>query len=81
MVAKLENQLTKKTGIRSILKANASINNGGELIAKVLNGQESFKINPMIEANGWVVVQETDSQVGPFEKIQFYPNSRSLSLF
>ncbi|WP_444994063.1 molybdopterin molybdotransferase MoeA [Aliikangiella sp. IMCC44359] len=66
---------TKKPGFRSILKAHVQINSQAQLQVRILEGQESFKIKPLIHANGWAIINESDSHLSVDELISFYPNS------
>lgn len=69
------NGLKKKQGFRSILKANAQINANAQLEVKVLEGQESFKIQPLLQANGWAVIAESKENFNPGDLIEFYPSA------
>jgi molybdopterin molybdotransferase len=68
------NGLTKKQGFRSILKANASINSEAKFEVTILEGQESFKIQPLLKANGWAVIDETKNNFSRGDLIEFYPS-------
>jgi len=58
--AVLAEDVRKKAGLMFFAKADARTNDEGRLIAKVLPGQESFKISPLVKANCWAMV-ETDT--------------------
>jgi len=66
--------MSKKEGFRTIWKASASVNQNAELETEILDGQESFKIKPLIRANGWAVVDESKSKVNSGDLIEFYPS-------
>lgn len=56
LMAKLAHSFTKKGDFRQFLKAKLIFDEGGQLIAKIADGQESFKISPMAESNAWVTL-------------------------
>ncbi|MEY2161209.1 molybdopterin molybdotransferase MoeA [Rhodanobacter sp. FW106-PBR-LB-2-11] len=54
----------KKPRLRFHLKARVVLDAQGHLVARVLPGQESYRIRPLAEANAWVVVP-LDAQALP----------------
>jgi len=68
-------QFDKKVGFRSILKAHASVSSDARLQVNILDGQESFKIKPLLQANGWALVDESIEALKGGEKIEFYPSA------
>lgn len=46
----------KKPRLRFHLKSRVGLDAQGRLMARVLDGQESYRIRPLAEANAWVVV-------------------------
>ncbi len=46
----------KKPRLRFHLKARVTLDAQGRLVARVLAGQESYRIGPLADANAWVVV-------------------------
>lgn len=77
--AKLLNNKTKKRGFKSILKAHAKIDLRANLTAKISQGQESFKIHPMLDANGWVVLSEADESTKIGDLVDFYFSNLDLN--
>ena len=69
------NGLVKKAGFRSILKASASVDSDATLVVKVLEGQESFKIQPLLKANGWALIDEQQSSFNKGDLVEFYPSN------
>ncbi len=71
--AKLLTPLSKKKPFRFFCKAFASVNNHGQLELKILKGQQSFKIHPLLEANCWAsfAPDKADFELG--ELIDIYP--------
>ncbi|MEW9572879.1 gephyrin-like molybdotransferase Glp [Rhodanobacter sp. Si-c] len=52
----LAGDYAKKPRLRFHLKADVALDAQGRLVARVLTGQESYRIRPLAEANAWVVV-------------------------
>lgn len=77
--AKLLNDKSKKKGFRSILKAHAKIDLNANLAAEISQGQESFKIHPMLDANGWVVLPDADDNAKTGDLVDFYYSSLDLN--
>jgi molybdopterin molybdotransferase len=46
----------KKPRLRFHLKSRLHVNNEGRLVVEVLEGQESYRIRPLADANAWAVV-------------------------
>ncbi len=72
LIAKLEQSYPKKQGFRFFLKAKAHIDKEGGIKVKILSGQQSFKIHPLLEANCWASL--SPKQKGERgEKVEIYP--------
>ncbi|MCR6495893.1 molybdopterin molybdotransferase MoeA [Thermomonas sp. S9] len=56
--APLAASLHKRHALRFHLKGRLSVDAGGRLSARVLPGQESFRIAPLAHSNCWIVVDE-----------------------
>lgn len=70
--ARLLSPFPKKQGLRFFCKAFVSVTLEGKLQLKILSGQESFKIYPLLAANCWAnFTEEQSGQVG--EAIEIYP--------
>lgn len=50
---------TGKSGMRRFLKARLTFAHNGQLQVSSLLGQESFKIKPLLQTNGWIMLDET----------------------
>lgn len=72
--SKLKSQRSKKKGFTNILKADARIDENASLVSDILNGQESFKIHPLIDANGWLVLDSERESIDAQELTDFYPS-------
>lgn len=56
--AKLEQPARKKPGMRCFQKARLWTDDSGQCRVRLLDGQESFKIRPMLEMNCWAILDE-----------------------
>lgn len=56
--ARLEAPVKKKPGLRCFQKARCWTDADGQFRVRVLDGQESFRIRPMLEMNCWAVLEE-----------------------
>jgi len=77
--AKLLNDKFKKKGIKNILKAHAKIDLSANFVAEIAQGQESFKIHPLLDANGWVVLPEEMENAETNELVDFYFSNLDLN--
>ena len=55
-MARLRETLHKKHGMTFFAKAHLATNGAGQLEVRILPGQESFKIKPLMEADCWAIV-------------------------
>jgi molybdopterin molybdotransferase len=62
-----------RPGLRIFLKAHLAIGADGAAAATILEGQESFRIQPMLRLNGWVVREETLGSLEAGSLVDFYP--------
>jgi len=72
---KLLNDKNKKKGFTAILKSHVKIDSDARLFAKILSGQESFKIHPLLDANGWTVLDKSREYVAQNTLVNFYPST------
>lgn len=63
----------KKKGMRFFRKAHISVATGGKLQLHILDGQESFKISPMLKSNGWAVLTEDMDGKSFGDAVDIYP--------
>lgn len=63
----------KKPGLRFFAKAHLATTEDGQLQVEILHGQESFKIQPLLKANGWAVLPETISDVDAGTMVDVFP--------
>lgn len=69
LMATLENNFTKKGNFRQFLKASVWLDEAGSLRTNISDGQESFKIRPMVANNAWVVLEEGKTAVNAGERV------------
>ncbi len=62
----------KKTGLRLHLKGRLECDRTGQLHANVLQGQESFRIRPLLAANAWIVMDEEESSLQAGDLVEVY---------
>ncbi len=63
----------KQKGLRFFCKAAVSVSAKGQLSVKILSGQESFKIYPLLQANCWASLSETQERIKTGEPVEVYP--------
>ncbi|MCF6193923.1 MAG: molybdopterin molybdotransferase MoeA, partial [Kangiellaceae bacterium] len=76
--AKLTNTKNKKKGFQTILKANVHSNSEAIVSADIMQGQESFKINSLIDSNAWVVLGEELETIEQDTIVDYYPSTLDL---
>ncbi len=72
--AKVSHPHTKKHSFVGIQKANVYIDESGSQRIDILDGQESFKIQPLLNANGWAVLYEDEHSWDKNDLVSFYPS-------
>lgn len=70
--AKLSTANSKPHGFKMFNKAFASFDQGN-LNVKILQGQESFKIKPLLNANCWAVFDENQHETEAGDLVNIYP--------
>jgi len=63
----------KKAGFSMVQKARIAIDAEGRLVVRLLKGQESFKTAPLLAANAWVVLPETEESMPTGTPVPVYP--------
>ena len=65
--------IQKRSNLRFFGKARATVDAEGRLEVRVLPGQESFRISPLLESNCWAIVAEGVERVEAGDLIQIAP--------
>ncbi|MBL0337697.1 MAG: hypothetical protein IPP67_00550 [Rhodospirillaceae bacterium] len=73
LTAILINEYQKNNRLKQFLKTQAAVNDQGQFSAEILDGQESFKIQPLLKTNGWIMADESDNVLSAGMKKGFYP--------
>lgn len=73
IMARLEEDFRKKGAFRQFLKAELAIDAQAILSARILTGQESFKIHPMAISNAWVMLEEGQTEWQSGDLVPVYP--------
>lgn len=71
--ARIANAFTNKKDFRIFLKARLSLDNAGQANVKILEGQESFKVSPFLQANCWAVAPEGPLELNSGTAVAVYP--------
>ena len=61
--AELRHDFTKKGDLRNFLKARLDSDDHGQTHLTVLEGQQSFKISPLLEMNCWAILGEGQNEI------------------
>jgi len=73
LTAVLTNDYHKNSRLKQFLKAYGAVDNQAQFKAEILAGQESFKIQPLLKTNGWIIADESDNVLSAGMKKGFYP--------
>lgn len=76
--ARLSAPLTKRSDLVEFMKSTVALDSAGQLIIKVSDGQESFKISSLIETNAWAILDRGPNHYQENDVIEFspfYPNN------
>ena len=71
--ARTMEDISKRAELYFFGKAHAEIKDDGNLRVRLLPGQESFKINPLLKSNAWAIVPEGVETLSAGELIQVAP--------
>ncbi|MBP6534734.1 MAG: molybdopterin molybdotransferase MoeA [Arenimonas sp.] len=68
----LAEAVSKKPGFRMLQKAVLQSDDQGRLSATVMNGQESFRIRPLLQSNAWAVLPEQGASMPAETLVDLY---------
>lgn len=72
--AKLINPFKRKDQLRLFLKSHIATTPDGDLKIQLLQGQESFKIAPLLKTNAWAIIEEETSELPENAPVMFFPS-------
>lgn len=65
----LNRDYQKKGPLRHFLKSSLAYSEDGQLRLTVLNGQESFRISPLLDTQAWAIVEEDRNTLSAGERV------------
>ena len=68
----LAHSVVKKSGFTLLQKAKLTVDAGGQLKVSLLKGQESFRIQPLLQSNAWALLPETASSLAENALVELY---------
>ena len=68
----LAHSVVKKSGFTLLQKAKLTVDVGGQLKVRLLKGQESFRIQPLLHSNAWALLPETASSLAENSLVELY---------
>ncbi len=71
--AELRHDYRKKGDLRNFLKARLDIYDHGQTHLTILDGQQSFKISPLLEMNCWAVIGEGQNDLAKNDSVCIAP--------
>lgn len=76
----LLNELKAKPPLRLHLKGSVELDAQGRLAARILSGQESFRMRPLLDTRAWLVVEDDQPAPGAGDQIAAYSPSHLMRL-
>lgn len=70
--AKLNGPVQKKPGFRVFFRGRKTTTTAGHIQVAIFKEQQSFKIRPLLEANCWIVLDETKNEYQPNDVVTTY---------
>lgn len=70
--AQLTSPVQKKPGFRVFFRGRKTITDTGQIQVEVFKEQQSFKIRPLLDANCWIVLDETQNEYQPKDTVTTY---------
>ena len=71
--AELRHDFTKKGDLRNFLKARLDSDDHGQTHLTILDGQQSFKLSPMLEMNCWAIIGEGQTDLEKNDSVCIAP--------
>ena len=73
----LENGMEKPSGFRCFYKGRAKVSKGIAAV-EILQGQASYVVSSLLEANCWAILEEDAERVAPGSTIRIFPLNNSF---
>jgi molybdopterin molybdotransferase len=70
--ASLSTPVQKKPGFRVFFRGRKTTTASGQIEVEVFKEQQSFKIRPLLDANCWIVLDETKNEYQPKDQVPTY---------
>ena len=71
--AELRHDFEKKGDLRNFLKARLDSDNHGQTHLTILDGQQSFKISPLLDMNCWAMIEEAQNKIKTDDSVCIAP--------
>jgi molybdopterin molybdotransferase len=68
----LAHSVSKKSGFTLLQKAKLTVDAGGQLKVSLLKGQESFRIQPLLQSNTWALLPEAANSLAENTLVEIY---------
>lgn len=70
--ARASNGFSKKPGLHMVLKGKLDYRDDGSMGVEILDGQESFKVNPFLQMDCWVHVPQEDDAIKQGDMVEIF---------
>lgn len=71
--AELRHDFKKKGDLRNFLKARLDSDQHGQTRLTILDGQQSFKLSPLLEMNCWAIIHENENELRKDQSVCIAP--------
>jgi molybdopterin molybdotransferase len=71
--AELRHEFRKKGDLRNFLKARLDSDTHGQTHLTILDGQQSFKISPLLDMNCWAIIAEEQNVLAKEDSVCIAP--------
>ena len=71
--AELRHEFRKKGDLRNFLKARLDSDDHGQTHLTILDGQQSFKISPLLDMNCWAMIEESKNHLDKDDSVCIVP--------
>ena len=71
--AELRHDFSKKGDLRNFLKARLDSDDHGQTHLTILDGQQSFKLSPLLDMNCWAMIEESQNNIKKDDSVCIVP--------